>query len=391
LIKNIIVQKFGGSSVATIEKIKHVAAHVAATANQGNAVVVAISAMGDQTDDLIAMAHQISARPPQRELDMLVTVGERISMALLSIALYELGVKAVSLTGSQSGILTDTIHGNARIREIRGDRLQQAVDSGHVVIVAGFQGVSAETKEITTLGRGGTDLSALALSASLKAQECHLYKDVTGVFTADPRVVLSARKIDRLSWRSMSELAWHGAGVVNARSLHVAQKFRIPIHIRNTFHLDQEGTVIADSNHLESPGVVALTDRQNMIILDATLPDGEALANLRNFLWSHSEAPQIQVTSQDPSGLRTLWTFRNGLTDVVLEHLKQGGGVLNSYKGCDLITVVGQGFWQSPELVANILKIVPHELSNVQDTSICIAVEKGRTSEHMQNLHQKLF
>src|SRR5690606_30593967 len=195
----LIVHKYGGSSVKSIERIEAVADHIADRARAGDQLVVTISAMGAQTDELLQMAIQISASPPRRELDMLLTAGERISMALLSIALQKRGHHAVSLTGSQSGILTDETHGNARIHKILGDRIRQGIADNRVVIVAGFQGVSPKTREVTTLGRGGSDLSAVALAAALDAKEVHLYKDVEGVYSADPRIVPNARLLPKIN------------------------------------------------------------------------------------------------------------------------------------------------------------------------------------------------
>ena len=258
----LVIQKYGGTSVGSIERIKHVADHIARTVRGGDQVVAVISAMGDQTDELLAMAHAISPRPPRRELDMLLTAGERISMALVSIALNELGQKAVSLTGSQSGIMTDTVHGNARISRIGAFRLQENLVSGHVVIVAGFQGVSADTKEITTLGRGGSDLSAIALAASLGARSCQLYKDVDGVCSADPRVVTEAKVLSAISWDSMTVMAWSGASVLHPRGAHLAAKYNIPVEIRSSFHLDRKGTLVKGRVWSESLLMPSLTRKK---------------------------------------------------------------------------------------------------------------------------------
>lgn len=237
----LVVQKYGGTSVATIERIKAVAEHVHATVRSGAQAVVVVSAMGQQTDELLDLALQISKNPPRRELDMLLTVGERISMSLLSIALHQRGVPSVSLTGSQSGILTDEVHGNARIQTVLGDRIKAGLSRQNVIIVAGFQGMSAQSKEITTLGRGGSDLTAVALAHALKADSCEIYKDVDGVFSADPRDVPSAKLIRNLSWDEMSDLCWGGSSVIHARALFLAQKFQIPIEVRSSFNLDRPG------------------------------------------------------------------------------------------------------------------------------------------------------
>jgi aspartate kinase len=228
------VLKFGGTSVGTPERIRTVAARIAEKYRSGEKLVVVVSAMGRSTDDLIGLAHQVSAHPPHREMDMLLTAGERISMALLSMALSDLEVGAVSLTGSQSGILTDGAHRRARIRRILGDRVRAAIDSGKVAIVAGFQGMSEGTKEITTLGRGGSDTTAVALAASLGATSCDIYTDVEGVYSADPRIVPAARHWPRLPHDLMVELATRGAGVLHPRSVELARQFGVRLRVLNS-------------------------------------------------------------------------------------------------------------------------------------------------------------
>jgi aspartate kinase len=229
---NVVVQKFGGSSVADVEKVRKVAERVAAASREGRRVCVVVSAMGKTTDELLALARRISASPARRELDMLLTAGERISMALLAMALEDLGVRAVSFTGSQAGILTDERHASARIVEVRPVRVWEELDRGRVVIVAGFQGVSPR-KEVTTLGRGGSDTTAVALAASLGA-DCEIYSDVDGVYTADPRVVTSPRRLDEISYEEMQELARAGAKVLNADAVEFAREKGIAIHARAT-------------------------------------------------------------------------------------------------------------------------------------------------------------
>ncbi|HEY6910983.1 MAG TPA: aspartate kinase [Myxococcales bacterium] len=230
----VIVQKYGGSSVADAEKIQRVAARVAQTRQGGHQVVVVVSAMGDTTDELLALARKVTADPHRRELDMLLTAGERISMALLGMALHARGVDAVSFTGSQSGIITDGAHTSARIVEVRPVRILEALDRGKVVIVAGYQGVSRD-KEVTTLGRGGSDTTAVALAAALEAEVCEICSDVDGVYTADPRIVPGARRLSELSHEEMQELALSGARVLNAQAVEFARDRGITIHARSTF------------------------------------------------------------------------------------------------------------------------------------------------------------
>jgi aspartate kinase len=231
----LVVQKYGGSSVADADGIKRVAQRIVATRKAGDQVVVVVSAMGDSTDELIDLANQVSPLPPGRELDMLLTAGERISMALLAMAIANLGFEAQSFTGSQAGVITDSTHGKARIIDVTPGRISSALAAGAIPIVAGFQGVSQTTKDITTLGRGGTDTTAVAVAAALSADVCEIYTDVDGVFTADPRIVRTARKVPRISYEEMLEMAACGAKVLVLRSVEYARRYDMPIHVRSSF------------------------------------------------------------------------------------------------------------------------------------------------------------
>jgi aspartate kinase len=241
----VIVQKYGGTSVGSVERIEAVADRVVRAREAGNDVVVVVSAMGDTTDELLAMAHGIAAVPEPRELDMLLTAGERIAMSLLGIAINARGCRAASYTGSQAGIMTDTQHGAAKIVEIRPKRIVEALEGGDVVIIAGFQGLSSSNYEITTLGRGGSDTTAVAMAAALGADVCEIYSDVRGVFTTDPRVSERARKIDRISYEEMLELAAAGARVLNSRSVEYARRHGVRIHVRSSFD-DVPGTWVQE-------------------------------------------------------------------------------------------------------------------------------------------------
>jgi aspartate kinase len=242
----LVVQKYGGSSVADADGIKRVAQRIVATRKAGNAVVVVASAMGDSTDELRDLADQVSPAPPGRELDMLLTAGERISMALLAMAIANLGLEGRSFTGSQAGVITDSTHGKARIIDITPGRIQAALADGAIPIVAGFQGVSQTTKDITTLGRGASDTTAVALAAALGADYCEIYTDVDGVFTADPRLVPSARRIPRISYEEMLEMAACGTKVLMLRCVEYARRYQIPIHVRSSFS-NREGTWVTDA------------------------------------------------------------------------------------------------------------------------------------------------
>ena len=231
---SLVVQKFGGTSVADPDRIRAVAEHIVRTSHQGHEVVVVVSAMGRTTDDLLRLATEVSSQPPGRELDMLLTSGERISMALLCMAIAELGTQAESLTGSQAGIVTDTDHGRAKILEVRADRVREALAAHRVPVVAGFQGVST-ARDVTTLGRGGSDTTAVALAAALGAEACEIYTDVSGVFTADPRIVPTARRLPRVSFEEMLEMAATGGRVLALRSVEFARNHHVPLHVRSSF------------------------------------------------------------------------------------------------------------------------------------------------------------
>jgi aspartate kinase len=242
----LVVQKYGGSSVADAERIKRVAERIVATRRGGSDVVVVVSAMGDTTDELLDLANQVTPLPPGRELDMLLTAGERISMALLAMAIHSLGYEARSFTGSQAGVLTTAKHGAARIIDVTPGRIQGAVDEGAIAIVAGFQGVSQDTKDITTLGRGGSDTTAVALAAALKAEVCEIYTDVDGVYTADPRIVKNARRLETVTYEEMLELAASGAKILHLRAVEYARRNSMPIHVRSSYS-QLPGTIVTGS------------------------------------------------------------------------------------------------------------------------------------------------
>ncbi|MGZ6753787.1 MAG: aspartate kinase [Nocardioides sp.] len=249
----IVVQKYGGSSVADAAGIKRVAQRIVNTRKAGNDVVVVVSAMGDTTDDLRDLAEQVTPLPPPRELDMLLTAGERISMALVAMAIAQLGHKAQSFTGSQAGVITDSAHGKAKIIDITPGRIETAIADGAIAIVAGFQGVSQDTKDVTTLGRGASDTTAVALAAALGADVCEIYSDVDGVFTADPRIVPAARKLDQVSTEEMLELAASGAKILHLRCVEYARRYNMPIHVRSSFS-QKEGTwIIPEPREGEEP------------------------------------------------------------------------------------------------------------------------------------------
>ena len=273
---SLIVQKYGGSSVADAESIKRVASKIAQTKEAGFDVVVTVSAMGDTTDDLIDLAQQVSGQPHAREMDMLLTTGERISMALLAMAIRDLGFDARSFTGSQAGMMTDAQHGRARIVDVTPTRVRQALDEGAIAIVAGFQGFNHDSRDITTLGRGGSDTTAVALAAALEAEVCEIYTDVDGVFSADPRVVPKARKLDHVSYEEMLELAAAGAKVINIRAVEFARRHGVTLHVRSSF-TEESGTWVGSTQegmNVEEPIIAGVAgDTSEAKITVVGVPD----------------------------------------------------------------------------------------------------------------------
>jgi aspartate kinase len=309
----IVVQKYGGSSLADAGRIKEVARRIVESKKAGHDVVVAVSAMGDTTDHLLELAEDVSPLPPARELDMLLTAGERISMALVAMAISDLGFTARSFTGSQAGVITDSAHGLAKIIDVTPGRISAAIADGHIVIVAGFQGVSQDTKEITTLGRGGTDTTAVALAAALGAAYCEIYTDVDGVFTADPRIVPTARRLERLSYEEMLEMAASGAKILHLRCVEYARRYDMPVHVRSSFS-HKEGTWITPSQPGEVPMEQAIIagvahDRSEAKITVVGVPDkvGEAA---RIFEALSATEVNIDMVVQNVSAAST------GLTDI---------------------------------------------------------------------------
>jgi aspartate kinase len=308
----IVVQKYGGSSLADAASIKRVAQRIVETKKGGADVCVVVSAMGDTTDELLDLAQEVSPLPPAREMDMLLTSGERISMALVAMAIANLGQSVRSFTGSQAGVITDAVHGKAKIIDVTPGRVTGALDDGHVVIVAGFQGVSQDTKEITTLGRGGSDTTAVALAAALDAEVCEIYTDVDGVFTADPRIVPSARKVHHITNEEMLELAASGSKVLHLRSVEYARRFDIPIHVRSSFS-HHAGTIVSDKPQgetVEAPIIAGVAhDRSEAKITVVGVPDQAGKAALIFEAIANAEI-NIDMIVQNISATDT------GLTDI---------------------------------------------------------------------------
>jgi aspartate kinase len=350
-----LVMKFGGTSVADPEKIKDVARRLVAAQADGNRVVAVLSAMGDSTDDLVRLAYEVSPRPKPRELDMLISVGERISCALAAMAIHDLGAEAISLTGSQAGIVTDTVHGRAKIVDVRARRIHEALDQDRIVLVAGFQGVSTDF-DITTLGRGGSDTTAVALAAALGAEVCEIYTDVEGVFTADPRLVPQARKLHAVSYEEMLEMAASGARVLQVRSVEVARNHNVKLHVRSTFS-GADGTWIReeDERMLEKALISGITHtrEETLYRVDGTSPArlfaalAEAGVNVDTILRTGPEilfsapAEDREIAGDTLESLGVDWSARDdlGKVSVIGAGMKSHPGV--AAKAFETLTEAG--------------------------------------------------
>ncbi len=398
-----VVQKYGGTSVADPDRMRNVARHIAETRAKGIDVVAVVSAMGKATDNLVELARQVSSNPQGREMDMLLTTGERISMSLLCMALHDVGCDAMSFTGSQVGIITDTSHTKAKILEIKGDRVREALSAGKVAVVAGFQGVSTD-REITTLGRGGSDTTAVALAAALQADACEIYTDVTGVFSADPRIVPQARKIQYLSFDEMLEMAGAGSKVLALRAVEFARNHNVPIHVRSSFTWE-EGTWVIGADHerntaMEEPiisGVVHDVGEAKMTLLG--VPDRPGVSALLFESLAHANVNVdmiVQNTSIDGS---TDISFTLPLGDIAtaLPILKKVGDEVGA-KGVSQdenivkLSLVGAGMKSSPGIAAKMFRVLADNNVNIEMIStstirISVVVERNMLETAIRALH----
>ena len=369
----LVVQKFGGSSLSDTERIRAVADHVARTRRQGHEVVVVVSAMGKTTDELIRLAGEVSKVVPGRELDMLLTTGERISMALLCMALAELGVPAASFTGSQAGIVTDAVHTKAKIVEVRGDRVRGALAEGKVPVVAGFQGVSLG-REITTLGRGGSDTTAVAVAAALGAGVCEIYTDVSGVFRADPRLVPDARRLARISFEEMLEVAASGGRVLMHRSVEFGRRYHVPIHVRSSFTWEPGTWVVEEEEAMEEALVTAVThDTSEVKLTVSGVPDRPGIA-ARLFRGLAERAVNVDMIVQNTSS--------HGLTDIsftvpaddlavalgVSQAVAPGIGAAGVTADAEVakVSVIGAGMRSSPGVTATMFEALAAASINIE-------------------------
>ncbi|MFM8452004.1 MAG: aspartate kinase [Acidimicrobiaceae bacterium] len=399
----LIVQKYGGTSVADPERMRNVARHIAATRAQDNQLVIVVSAMGKATDNLLDLARQVSSAPTGREMDMLLTTGERISMSLLCMALQDLGVDAMSFTGSQVGIITDTVHGRAKILEIKGDRVREALSEGKVAVVAGFQGVST-AKEITTLGRGGSDTTAVALAAALKADVCEIYTDVTGVFTADPRIVPQARKLKHLEFDEMLEMAGAGSKVLALRSVEFARNHNVPIHVRSSFTWEQgtwvTGEVRKGEQNMEEPiisGVVHDASDAKITVLGVPDQPGVSAALFEPLASANVNVDMI-VQNTSIAGTTDI-SFTLPKTDVanaqpIVERIAKQVGATGVTQDTNIakISLVGAGMKSSPGIAAKMFRVLADNNVNIEMIStstirISVVVAAPMLENAIRSLH----
>jgi len=396
----LIVQKFGGTSVGSVERILKVAEKIIETKIQGNDVVVVVSAMGKSTDVLVDLAKQLSDDPPDREMDMLLTTGEQVSIALLAMALQSKGYPAVSLTGWQAGIVTESIHTKARIEQIDNSKIMNHLQKGRIVIVAGFQGVTAHG-EITTLGRGGSDTTAVALAASLKADLCEIYTDVVGVFSADPRVVPTARKLAEISFDEMLELARLGAGVLHPRAVDCAKKYKVRLTVRSSF-TDEEGTTIREETKMEKGSAVCGVAHNNNVakITVKNMPNqvhafsslltvlAKSYINVDDIIQSSYESSltNISFSLSEDDLKRTLKVLKANKTRLAFEEVIAEVGLAK-------VSVVGTGMLTNSEGVMSMFKSlasvnIPIKMVSTSEIKVSCIIPADMTEAAVRTLHR---
>ncbi len=369
----LVVQKYGGTSVADPDRIKAVADHIVATRRSGAEVLAVVSAMGRTTDELEQLAFDVSSTPSARELDMLLTAGERISIALLCMAIIDRGEHAVSFTGSQAGILTDTTHGRAKIVEVRAERLRETLAAGSIAVVAGFQGVSTSS-DVTTLGRGGSDTTAVALAAALGADACEIYTDVAGVFTADPRLVPAARRLDRVSYEEMLDLAATGGRVLALRSVEFARNYHVPVHVRSSFTWEPGTWVGEEDPSMEQAIISGVTyDVTEAKVTIVGVPDRPGIAarlfrtladenvNVDMIVQNVSSAGQTDISFTVP---RDDLARTRKVTDTIVEDLEARGVTHDADIG--RVSIVGAGMKTNPGIAATMFEVLAHESVNIE-------------------------
>lgn len=399
--KRLIVQKFGGSSVANVERIQKVAQRVTEYKKKGYDLVVVVSALGDTTDELIELAGKITVRPSEREMDMLLSTGEQISVALLAMAIHKLGYEAISFTGAQVGIITDTSHTRARIIQINAHKIREELGKGRIVIVAGFQGMTL-TQDITTLGRGGSDLTAVALAKELAAKECEIYTDVEGVYSTDPRIEPQAKKLNEITYDEMLEMASLGAQVMQSRSIEVAKKFDVPIHVRSSFSAKKGTMIIREVKRMEDVVLRGVTlNRSEAKITVCNVPDRPGVAakifkelsgggvNVDMIVQnvSHTRQTDISFTVNKPDLAKALRLTRKSARQV------KAGEVLKD-EDIARVAVVGVGMKSHPGVAAKVFEVLAQKEINIEmistsDISISCIIKKKFAETAVRALHSK--
>ena len=395
----VIVQKYGGTSVADSQKIKNIAKRITQSHKDGNSVVVVVSAMGGSTDQLIKLAHEISDKPPERELDMLLSTGEQVSIALLAMAVSKLGFHAISLTGNQVGIITDGFYSNARIKSINNDRILSELDQGKIVILAGFQGITIDD-EITTLGRGASDTTAVAVAASLNADRCEIYTDVDGVYTSDPRVVKGARKLDQITYDEMLEMAGLGTKVLHSRCVELAKKFEVSLSVRSSFHKGEGTIIVKESKIMEEVVVSGVTsDKDQAKVSLIGLPDTPGMA--AEIFQALADASInidmiIQNASQDGTTDLSFTTAEKDLdkTVEIVSRIKEKVG-FNSVNGdfnIAKVSVIGIGMKSHVGIASKTFRVLADAGINIQmistsEIKISCVIKEDQTENAVQVIH----
>ncbi|MBJ7282134.1 MAG: aspartate kinase [Acidimicrobiia bacterium] len=395
----LVVQKFGGTSVADPDRIRAVADHVVETHNSGSQVCVVVSAMGKATDELVRLAHDVSKNPAGRELDMLLTAGERISMSLLCMAIIDRGVHAVSFTGSQAGIVTDTVHGKAKILEVKGDRIREVLAQGGIAVVAGFQGIST-SRDITTLGRGGSDTTAVALAAALEAETCEIYTDVPGIFTADPRIVPNATKLERVSYDEMLEMAATGGRVLALRSVEFARNYGVPVHVRSSFTWEHGTWVVEEDPSMEQAVISGITHEASEAKVTITRVDDRPGVAARLFrALANSEINVDMIVQNVSTEGHTDISFTVPESDLartieVAEKIAGEVGASGVSQDSDIarVSVIGAGMRSNPGIAAQMFEVLSEEGVNILMIStssirISCVVRAGDVEKAVRSLH----
>lgn len=399
-MNQLIVQKYGGTSVGTIERIKNVAQRVVQTKERGYRVVVVVSAMGDTTDDLVDMAYAISDNPHKREMDMLLSTGEQVSIALLAMAIQSLNHQVISLTGAQCGIQTSSRHSKAKIDAIHTERLDRELDAGKIVIVAGFQGVNKDM-DITTLGRGGSDTTAVALAAALQAERCQIFTDVDGVYTADPRIVPSAKKIDKISYDEVLELAALGAQVLHPRAVELAGKYQVPLEVRSSFN-ENDGTIIGEVSELEKVLIRGISLDENIAKISVLeVPDKPGIAfKLFSLLAGADIHVDMIVQNVNRNNVNDI-TFTVALDELqnAVEIAQQfafevGAEKVEYDRGVAKLSVVGTGVVANAEVASKFFEALFEIGINIQmistsEIKISCIIDKHNGKEAMKHIHEK--